>query len=187
MSKAQNNITNKIQNSKFFTKLKNIKHIDIIIVIIFICVLLIVYYSDSFSFSKNEETQNNVRFTSYSSYTNDLETRLSNVLSKIDGAGKVSVMITLDGSPELIIAYNTEESNKFLDTNDSTIIKKEPIIISENGSSSPLILSEKLPNVKGVIIVAQGANDVAVKLNLISATTKLLNITVNSIEIFAGS
>lgn len=184
MSKTKNNLTDKIQKSKFFNKLKNIKHLDIIIVVIFVCILLLIYFSDSFSVS--QKTDNNDRFTSYSSYTKDLETRLSNVLSKIDGAGKVSVMITLDGSPELIIAYNTEESNEIFDTDDNSIIKKEPIIITQNGSSTPLILSEKLPNVKGVIIVAEGANDVAVKLNLLSATTKLLNITVNSIEIFAG-
>ena len=56
------------------------------------------------------------------------------------------------GGTDVEQVYSTIHNDlPFLKTNFSTIIKKEPIIISENGSSSPLILSEKLPNVKGVI------------------------------------
>lgn len=186
MSEKENKLTDKLKQSKLYEKLKNIKHLDLIIIIIFVCILLLIYFGDFSSTSKKSSTLSQT-FTSYESYTKDLEKRLSGVLSKINGAGKVSVMITLNGSPELVIAYNTEEKNNLLNTDDSVTIKKEPIIINQNGVSSPLILSEIMPEIKGVVIVAQGANDVAVKLNLISATTKLLNININSIEIFAGN
>lgn len=186
MSEKENKITEKLKKSKLYEKLKNIKHLDLIIIVIFVCILLLIYFGDFSSTSKNNTLSQT--FTSYESYTKDLEKRLSGVLSKINGAGKVSVMVTLDGSPELVIAYNTEEkSNNLLNTDDSVTIKKEPIIINQNGVSSPLVLSEIMPKIKGVVIVAQGANDVAVKLNLLSATTKLLNININSIEIFAGN
>lgn len=186
MSKLDSKLKDKLQESNFVNKIKNIKHLDIVIVIIFVSILLLIYFGDS----SNKSNENNglQNYTSYEAYTKDLETRLSKVLSKIEGVGDINVMITLDGSPELIIAYNTEEKiNNSLSTNESVTIKKEPIIITQDGSSNPLILSEKLPSILGVVIVAQGANNVAVKLNLLSATTKLLNISVNSIEIFAGN
>ena len=181
MSKKENTEVN-IKDS-WLNKLKNVKHIDIVIIIVFVSILLMIYFSDSI-FTTIAKTTDTQAFTSYFSYTKDLENRLSEVLNKISGAGKISVMITLDGSPELIIAYNTEEKNN---TDGSVTTKKEPIIITIDGKSNPLILSEKLPAVKGVVIVAQGANDVSVRLNILNATTKLLNISANAVEIFAGN
>ena len=182
-------LKDKIYNSKLFCKLKSIKHLDIVIVVVFVSVLLLIYFSD-FPLKTSTETidENSYTFTSYISYTNDLETRLTNVLSAMKGVGKVSVMITLNSSPELVIAYNTEEktTNSGLNTKDTVTIIKEPIIITKNGTSYPLVLTEVLPTIKGVIIVAQGADNVSVKLDILNATMKLLNISAKSIEIFAG-
>lgn len=184
MSEPNNKISEKLKQSKLLEKLKNVKHLELVIVIIFVCILLLFYFGDSQTITNDTSYQT---FTSYESYTKDLETRLSAILSKISGAGKVNAMITLAGTPELVIAYNTQQTGDYLGTKDGVTIKKEPIIINKNGNSSPLILSESLPEIKGVVIVAQGANDVAVKLNLITATTKLLNISANAVEIFAGN
>ena len=169
--------------SKLLSKIRDIKHLDIAIVIIFVGVLLLIYFNDFTSSKESDEVTQT--FISYKSYTEDLEKRLTNVLSKIDGVGNVDVMVTLEGSPELVIAYNIEEVNNL--GNEGIVTKKEPIIITKNGVSSPLVLSEVLPKIKGIVIVAQGGGDVKVKMDLLTATTKLFNVSVNCIEIFARS
>ena len=66
-------------NSKLFQKLKSIKHIEIIIAVIFAVIILLIYMSS-------------VDTKSVSTSAN-LETRLENILSDIEGAGEVSVLI----------------------------------------------------------------------------------------------
>ena len=62
----------------------------------------------------------------------------------------------------------------------------EPIILNSSGSSVPLVLTEKLPKVKGVVVVAEGANDVSLKLNIIQAIKTLIDIPSGNIQVFAG-
>ena len=54
-----------------------------------------------------------------------------------------------------------------------------PIII--NGKT--VVLKEMYPKVKGVLIVAEGANSIAVMTKLQQATMSLLDIEINQIEI----
>ena len=72
------------------------------------------------------------------------------ILSQIEGAGRVSVMITYEKND-----YAAEAS-------------------AEAGE----------PKIKGVIIVAEGAQDVAVRLNLIRAAQTVLDIKSDTIEVF---
>lgn len=51
----------------------------------------------------------------------------------------------------------------------------------------PVILKEIEPKVKGVVVVAQGANDARVKLELYKAVMTLLGVESSDIEIFAMS
>lgn len=71
-----------LANSKLFQKLKNIKHIEIIIAVIFAVIILLIYLSSL-----------NASPTSDNASSTSLETRLENILADIEGAGNVSVLI----------------------------------------------------------------------------------------------
>jgi len=45
-------------------------------------------------------------------------------------------------------------------------------------------LTEILPKVKGVIVIAQGANDIRVKLDILKAVQALLGVSSSQVEIF---
>ncbi len=64
-------------------KVKGIKNIKIVVLIFIIAVALVIY--SSVAANKQDEKQ---------SYQNDEETRLSSILSSVDGAGQVEAMIT---------------------------------------------------------------------------------------------
>ncbi len=126
---------------------------------------------------KNVNFSNTDKTTEVSTEDYDLEQRLSDILSKTKGAGKVNVMITYKTGREKIIAYNTnnEKDNSAFSSRESS----EAVI---NGNS-PVILKELYPEIEGVLIVAQGGGNTEVKNNLIRASQALLGIDVNKIEV----
>lgn len=121
--------SNWLSNSKLFQKLKSIKHIEIIIAVIFAVIVLLIYLS----------SVNPVKKTQSSASTN-LEMRLESILSDIEGAGNVSVLIN-----------NTDNQ------------------------------------IDGVIIVASGADNVFVKMNILKAVETVLKIPTAQIEILVGN
>lgn len=110
---------------------------------------------------------------------NDTEKRLEDILSQVKGAGKVRVMITYRTGGEKIIAYNTDNESENNDDGYSHNEKSEIALSKDN----PVILKENYPEIEGVLIVAQGGEDIQVKNNLISASMALLPVEVNKIEV----
>lgn len=122
----------------------------------------------------------------------DLETRLKSVLSSIRGAGQVEVLITYESGSELVTAMSTNVNSNRSETSDGektstttqTTEVSEPATVNGNGGNEPIILVEKEPVVRGVIVVAEGAADIRVKLDLQRAVTAVLDIPLSKIEVF---
>lgn len=180
------------EKSKIISKIKSIKHIEVYLIVLLIAVVLIIWFAD-FGTNANKTTKDTTSTSSLSQYTTELENKLSATLSQIEGAGSVSVMITLDGSSQLILAYETESKSNTTDNTTSsgtstktnnTTANSTPIIINSNGQSTPLVLSEIMPEVKGVVVVCEGANNIRVKLNILEAVQALLGVSSSQIEIF---
>ena len=171
----------------FLQKLKNVKHIELIVIAIFIVILAIIYISSTTSGSSR--SSGDVEFN-LDSYTRNLENKLCSVLGEINGAGKVSVMITLDGGISYEYATESEEvttsSSITSGTNTKKTVNESVVIVSQNGKSTPLIVREIYPEVSGVVIVCSGASNVAVKLNIISAVSTLLGVNENQIQVLVG-
>ena len=175
-----------LEKNQFLKKLKNIKHIEIYIAIIFIIVLAGIFFVD-FGGGKNAETETSIKeYTTYE-YANYIENKLERVLSNINGAGKVSVMVSVESSSEIIYATSTEEKTNSLTSGSTTTITSEPIIITSQGSSKPIIIKEYMPKINGVIVVAQGAENVSVRLELQKAVLAILNVPTTNIEILVGN
>lgn len=182
-----------LKNSKFWTKIKNLKHIRLILAVFLILVVLLLWFANFEERPKEEQTATVNANNTLSNYTSELENRLSKTLSQIEGAGSVDVMITLDGSSQLILAYDTESRTNTTDNttasgtstkSNNTTTNSSPILITKNGQSQPLVLSEIMPNIKGVVVVCEGANNIRVKLNILQAVQALLGVNSGQIEIF---
>ncbi len=112
--------------------------------------------------------------------TDDTEKRLEELLSLTEGAGKVKLMITYKNKGSLVLAENVskEESKE-----DSASGYRQENNIVLNGEDQPLVLSEGSPEIEGVLIVAEGAENVEVKNALIRATEALLGVEPHKIEV----
>lgn len=121
---------------------------------------------------------------------NDLETKLKNILSQINGAGEVDVMITLDSSEEIKPAYNIDSTNEKSSEKDKNGGERTVTTSSENktlitsSSNEPIVITTKEPIIKGVIVVSSGAEDPVVKETLYKAVQTALQVEGHQVEIF---
>lgn len=187
--KKQKGLLKSISELSFVKKLKSIKHIEIIIVVIFILILLLICFSGNgvFGFLKTKstvsETQSSATYINTTEYVSSVETKLENLLSMIKDAGNVKVMVSIDSSVELKFA-----TDEVITTNgQKTETETKIILVEVNGKKQPVIVSEKLPNVTGVVVVSSGASNTKVKLDIINAIQTLLNIDSSQIQIFIGN
>ena len=173
----------RIKKSPFqelINNIKNIKHIELIVSIFAIFVAILIYFANTEIFSKS--TTESVINKECTEYIDTLEEKLSNVLSHIEGAGNVKVLITIKSDTKQEFAVN-KETKTTTSGNSTTTTTTEEIVVVQN---KPVVVNETLPQIKGVIVVAQGASSINVKLELLKAVQTLLNIEANNIEIFIG-
>lgn len=109
-----------------------------------------------------------------------LEGRLQSTLASIKGAGQVEVMITYATGNEIVTAMNVDKSSSDGSGSSSQSESSRPATLNDE----PLVLYEKEPQIRGVVIVAQGAGDIFVRMDLIKAAQTLLDISSSQVEVF---
>ena len=186
----------KIENLVFF----------VIVLIITIVVINIIWNGDKKSsdedientslrskqLAKQNTNANNTIETSSES-TNELELKLEEILSKIQGVGEVNVFINYSESSEIIPMYNenTKTSNtQETDTSGGTRTIEESdsqkeIIYEENdGEKTPITQKVVEPKIEGAIITAQGAGNADVKSSIIQAVEAVTGLATHKIQVF---
>lgn len=105
-------------------------------------------------------------------YQESLEQRLEALIGEIQGVGKVSVMVTLETAEETVYALDTKESEQSLE--------QEHVVLS---GDEPLVETVWYPQVQGVAVVCQGAEDVSVRSQITQIASVLTGVTTNRISI----
>lgn len=151
---------------KLASKLKSNKILEILLILIVIVVVAVVLYN---VFGNKEEKTANVS----ADYGAQLEADLANALSEIEGAGKVSVMIAFSSEGETVIAMET------IVREDGSIVTTPVLIDGE-----VVVLEVKKPEISGVLIIAEGADDLGVRFNLLHAAASVLDINQSLIKVY---
>lgn len=125
--------------------------------------------------------------------TDTLEAKLEKILGMIEGVGKVNVMISYVNSAEKIPLYNASENTTVTEEKDKeggtrkteTKNMQQDIIYEESGNvKQPFIKQISNPKIIGVIVVAEGANNLKVKENLINAVLATVDVPSHRIQVF---
>lgn len=179
-------------NSKLVTNL-------IIILAVGIGFILVSDFYNDLNGDKRGNSQNTIEAvesqnTSETEFVEKMENDLSLLLSQIKGAGKISIMITLKTSAEIITAKDETISDKTTNEkdneggtrtiNEQSTSDKVVFMNEQGGNSKPLVLKEINPEIKGVIIVAEGAKDPKIKLELTKAVQTGLDVPAYRISVF---
>lgn len=128
-----------------------------------------------------------------SEYISYWEDKLEDSLSYVEGAGKVKVMITLkeseqkivekDGPEELSDTVESDAAGGNRTTGESRIEKTTIYTVDEKGNSIPYVVKTIPPAVEGVVVIAQGADRLSVRQNIIEAIQVLFDIDMNKITV----
>lgn len=159
-----------LEINKILKKYGNTKSLYIIIIIGVVLMLI----------SAGNEPQNDKKAPVYEAYSD--EARLREILSKIDGVGEVSVMITYHGTSTYDVAYEKRQTSS--ERAEETTKSEENSVITKSGE--PLVKGTVYPKAKGVIIIAEGAGRMEVKKALTDAATAALDVASHKVCVLEG-
>ena len=177
--------------SKLVAKMKTNKRFEITVYVVLIGLAILVYFLAASPGGKEKNTSDATSDATeqVSVGPQELETRLSKVLSNMQGAGKVEVMITYESGSEIVPAMNVDRQTSTETSDDGSKSTQNesstPATISGGSNNELIVLTELEPKIRGVIVVAEGADDYKVKMNLQYAVQTVLGVKANCIEIFS--
>ena len=123
----------------------------------------------------------------------DLNTKLENILRKINGVGEVSVFINYSESSEVVAMYNQNSKSSSTEETDTsggirkieeTDTQKDIVYQENNGEKIPITQKIIQPKIEGAIITAKGAGDVNVKTSIIQAVEAVTGLATHKIQVF---
>lgn len=106
-----------------------------------------------------------------------MEDRLAQALSRIDGAGEVTVVLTVrEGTRQILAQDRGREEGE-----------TETVVIARGSSTQETVTVQELyPAFQGALLVCPGGDDPAVRLKLTEATSALTGLGANKISISKG-
>jgi stage III sporulation protein AG len=122
---------------------------------------------------------------SFSSIEEVFENNIKGILEKIVGVGTVDVLVTVDSTEEIVIKSNVRDSQQTSEENDSNGGKRnttqytrdgEIVTYESSGSETPIITKRVKPQIRGVLIVAKGAENQVVRNLVVDAIAKGFNV-----------
>lgn len=180
-----------------YKKLDTKKKIQFAAILLIVIVILAIYFTSVSGNRKQENSGSAGAATvetqiSSASIDDAIAQRLQETLSAIEGAGRVEVMITYESTAELVPAFSVDrqsstkvdESTDGKSTTSSENTQSEVVTISGSDGTQALVLKENSPPIKGVIVVAEGADDIRVRLDLLSAVQTILNIGPDQVNVY---
>lgn len=108
-----------------------------------------------------------------------LETRLEEALSRIDGAGAVTVVLTVQNGPRQVLAQDVDRGTGEENT--------ETVVLSRGSSTQETVTVQELyPSYQGALLICEGGDDPTVRLKLTEATSALTGLGADKISISKG-
>ncbi len=113
----------------------------------------------------------------------ELEEKLSAVLSQVEGAGQVTVALTLKSGMERVLASDRETS---ADPDGRGSWTTETVILDGDGREETVLISQNYPTFQGAVVVCRGGADPQVRLLLTQAVSALTGLGADRITVCKG-
>lgn len=177
---------------------KNLENAIVFVIILVVTIIIInTIWGENESKKEEKTTQDNSAQLVNSDVesvetSGDTEKSIKQILSKINGVGKVEVLITYSESSQVVAMYNeknnesqTKEEDKSGGTRtiQENTTDKEIVYKEENGKKVPVTEKVVMPKMEGALIVAEGANNAEVKTNIIQAVEALTGLATHKIQV----
>lgn len=122
-------------------------------------------------------------------YEQQIEKRLVSILEKMEGVGRVSVMVTTYSNEEKVLASDvttssqqSEERDQAGGTRNNMTTNNNQKVVLQSGNT-PYVIKENKPTIKGVLILAEGADNSNVRSQIIESVANLLDVPVHKVSV----
>lgn len=122
-----------------------------------------------------------------------LEARIEELLSVMDGVGKVQAMVTVSASREMIVEKDepvnratvteTDGSGGSRSTNESNFEYETIFATDSEGNKTPYVVKQIEPQIQGITVVAQGGGNAVVQKNISDVLEALFHIEAHKIKV----
>lgn len=118
-------------------------------------------------------------------YEEAYENQLKEALEGIQGVGDVTVVVNVDATEKQVLEKNAKSQTQTTDETDREGGKRKVedssqeqnlVIIREGEKEVPIVVETKKPEIRGVLVVAKGADNIQVKKWIIEAVTRALDV-----------
>jgi stage III sporulation protein AG len=118
-------------------------------------------------------------------YERTYENQIKEALEAITGVDDVTVVVNVDSSERKVYEKNHVTQKQVTDETDreggkrvvEDSSKDEKLVIIRNGEKEvPIVQETKKPNIRGVLVVAKGADNIQIKKWIIEAVTRALDV-----------
>lgn len=194
----KNKIQNIFQKNTNGNSKKKIENLVVFLIILIITVIAInLIWNDEEKESQEDllkkELSNVNNIEDNSNAENNLEEKLENILTKLNGVGKVNVLITYSESNQVIAMYNENSKESTTEEEDTSGGKrtiqevdtsKDIAYKEENGNKIPVTEKIIMAKIEGAVIIAEGAKDASVKTNIVQAVEAVTGLATHKIQVF---
>ncbi|MEH7251563.1 stage III sporulation protein AG [Neobacillus niacini] len=119
------------------------------------------------------------------SYEESFEKELTKALEEMLGVDNVTVVVNIDSTDKKVLEKNTVTKSQTTEEKDNeggerkvqeTSTDQQVVIIRDGEKEVPIIVGEVKPDIRGVLVVAKGAENIQVKKWIIEAVTRSLGV-----------
>lgn len=168
--------------------LKRFRSKHLLVVLVCLGILALLWPVTSIDDAKQTISNSNQSDVGSGNLKSQTAAALEGILTQISGAGKVQVSITLASDGSKAYATNTRQEKRTVEEKDAkgalkTTVEENTSNDLSVSSGNPLLLETKGPEVIGVLVVADGARDAAVREKLMQATATLLDVPLHKVRV----
>ena len=125
-------------------------------------------------------------------YEGRYEARMKEILKRIVGVGELDVMITIESTEELVMESNRQQTSQVTNEKDqdggtrqitNVTSSGEVVLYQVSGELTPIVLKKIKPKIRGVLVVAKGAENLTVKKLIIEAIERGLGVPSHRISV----
>ena len=122
----------------------------------------------------------------------NLENQLNEMLQKVEGVGMVYVAITLESTGSKTVEKDTPDSSSSSqksgggesEKSENRSTQEETVYLeSADGTKTPYVIKETMPEVRGVLVIAQGADDPRIVAEIKEAAMALFHLEAHKIKV----
>lgn len=127
-----------------------------------------------------------------SDYEKSYEAQIKEALDAIVGVEDVTVVVNVDATEKKVLEKNKTTQSQTTDETDREGGKRtvedqskdeQLVIIREGEKEVPIVVETKKPTIRGVLIVAKGAENVQVKAWIVEAVSRVLDVPAHRVSV----